>query len=314
MLEVLYDFAAPEKAWLESVHRAAARFMPGTRVGLIGSLQIVGTSPDELRGVGRGEDGWTTDPLLLTLASQALSDAPASYLRARVAQPVGTEVQLLGRDYAQMRHGNDLRALGYADWLNVSAMEDDGTVLNMGFALPAVAGPWPAALVNEWHTVARHVVACVRLRAELRSGDERLEAVLSPSGHVIDAMGMAVAHRDLLRSAVKHVERSRARGRDRPSALDARPPRVGGRWTIVDRFDADGKHFVVAYAMVAPKTSLAKLSPRERRIAEHIAEGWSMKRISTETGLSLGAIASYTHRACKKLGVRGRVALARAMR
>jgi DNA-binding NarL/FixJ family response regulator len=81
---------------------------------------------------------------------------------------------------------------------------------------------------------------------------------------------------------------------------------------LCDQFDADGKHFIVAFAERAQPAAPAALSERETRVVELLISGWALKQIAYHLGLSEGAVASYAHRARKKLGARSRMALAEA--
>ena len=52
------------------------------------------------------------------------------------------------------------------------------------------------------------------------------------------------------------------------------------------------------------------LSPREREVAEMVAQGKTNAQIALETGLSPNTVKDYIASACRRLGLEGRVALA----
>lgn len=52
------------------------------------------------------------------------------------------------------------------------------------------------------------------------------------------------------------------------------------------------------------------LSPREREVAEKVAQGKTNAQIALETGLSPNTVKDYIASACRRLGLEGRVALA----
>ena len=52
------------------------------------------------------------------------------------------------------------------------------------------------------------------------------------------------------------------------------------------------------------------LSPREREVAEMVAQGKTNAQIALQTGLSPNTVKDYIASACRRLGLEGRVALA----
>jgi len=63
----------------------------------------------------------------------------------------------------------------------------------------------------------------------------------------------------------------------------------------------------------APAPVLARLSRRERDVAELIAEGLGNKQIAGRLGLSLGTVKDYVHHILKKTGLSNRAAIAAAL-
>ena len=84
----------------------------------------------------------------------------------------------------------------------------------------------------------------------------------------------------------------------------------GGRWTLVDSFDKDGKRWLVAKENNASSSSSDSLQPRERDVALGAAAGRSLKLMAYELGLPLGTVASTLSRVMRKLRVRSRAELA----
>jgi hypothetical protein len=107
----------------------------------------------------------------------------------------------------------------------------------------------PTALEGKrWPQAAAHIGAGLRLRSKLRSlsQDELpVEAILDSQGRMHDGQGRAVERdaRENLREVVLRIERARTKaGRSEPdAALDNWEALVEGRWSLVDRFDSDGK-------------------------------------------------------------------------
>jgi DNA-binding NarL/FixJ family response regulator len=172
-----------------------------------------------------------------------------------------------------------------------------------------------------WARVVAHVVAMQRLRASLTLAAPRARAegvaVLSPSGKVEHATTAAqsTSARVLLREAA--IARERARGRLRRSdpdeAVEMWRALVDGRWSIVDRFDRDGRRFLIAHENEPQALEPRALTPRERQVVTFAAMGHSNKLIAYELGLATGAVGRYLAVAMKKLGLRARVDLARVV-
>lgn len=166
-----------------------------------------------------------------------------------------------------------------------------------------------------WPRVSAHVAAGLRLRRSLEGDANRcVEAVLSPSGDVLEAAGVIKGRpvRERLRAAVKRIDRARTNAgrRDPHQALSAWRALIHGRWSLVDRFDSDGKRFVVAV-----KNDPANLDPRglhlrERQVAEYIGMGRSTEAIAYALGISGSAVGTYAVAAQRKLGLRSRAELA----
>jgi len=170
---------------------------------------------------------------------------------------------------------------------------------------------------RRWGLAMAHVGTGLRLqRALAAAAQDRAEpeAVLDSSGALHHAVGPAQGEdaRGLLREAVRQVERARSRcGRSDPdAAMESWKGLVGGRWSLVDRFDRDGRRFVVAHKNEPGVTDPRGLSPREYQIAERIGLGRSTKEIAYELGLSLSAVSMGVKSANRKLGLASRVELA----
>lgn len=172
----------------------------------------------------------------------------------------------------------------------------------------------PAAAVRHAR-VAAHVGAGLRLRTALeRAGGAAEEAVLDPAATLHDAQGPARSPRarDVLRRAVLDRERARTRAQrsDPDHALALWEGLVAGRWSLVDRFDGDGKRFVVARPNAPDFGHPRGLTPRERLVAEYLGTGRSVKEISYLLGIGAPAVSNAIARAATRLGLRGRVELA----
>ena len=118
---------------------------------------------------------------------------------------------------------------------------------------------------------------------------------------------------DALREAVLRMEKARGRaGRQDPErATEAWTALVGGRWSLVDRFERGGRRFLVARPNLHQLRDPRALSPRERAVAHLAALGKSNKLIAYELGLAGSTIATHLSAALRKLGATSRVDLVR---
>jgi DNA-binding NarL/FixJ family response regulator len=155
--------------------------------------------------------------------------------------------------------------------------------------------------------VLPHVAASLRLRRSLTGlslAAASAEALFDPDGRCVNAQGMAepASARESLRDAVARMER--VRGERSTGDADARDALLDGRWSLVDRFDSDGRRFVVAYRNPAGVLDPRRLSRRERDVAARIAQGASQTSVGMELGISASTVASVASTVVKKLGLR----------
>ena len=160
------------------------------------------------------------------------------------------------------------------------------------------------------HRLARHVMphvcAALRLRRSLTGlGLETAsaEVVFDSNGRCRNAQGMGepASAREALRCAVLRMERDRARSSD--DSEDAREALLDGRWSLVDRFESDGRRFIVAYRNPPGVLDPRRLSPRERDVAARIAQGMSHEAVAAELGISASTVASVASAVIRKLGL-----------
>ena len=170
---------------------------------------------------------------------------------------------------------------------------------------------------ERWPLVASHLGAGMRLRSiasVLALDGEAVEAVLDPSGKVQDARGCAAAVgvRQSLRDAVRRIERARSlAGRSDPdAAMQTWQALMMGRWSLVDRFDTDGRRFVVAVKNDPSYPDPRGLTSKERQVAEFTGLGRSTKEVAYTLGVSSSAVTNCTARAQEKLGLKSRTELA----
>jgi DNA-binding NarL/FixJ family response regulator len=130
---------------------------------------------------------------------------------------------------------------------------------------------------------------------------------------VVHAKGAAKVReaRDALRDAARAVDKARGKLRrsDPDAALALWRGLLEGRWSLVERFDTDGRRFVVAHRNEAATRGLRALSVRERQVASYAALAHTNKLIAYELGIALGSVSVHLRSALAKLGVKSRVEL-----
>jgi DNA-binding NarL/FixJ family response regulator len=156
-----------------------------------------------------------------------------------------------------------------------------------------------------------HIATGLRLQRVLASAafeDPAVEAILDDEGRPQHSVGMARMRGalDQLRQAVL----ARARTSDAELALDpAWNAVLAGRWSLVDRFDADGRRFVVAYRNPPGVLDPRRLTPREEGVAALAAIGRSNKEIAMELGVTQSTVGTLLASALTKLGLSSRTML-----
>src|SRR5262249_34930214 len=116
--------------------------------------------------------------------------------------------------------------------------------------------------------------------------------------------------REQLRAAAQAVDKARRRGGD--EGISMWKALVEGRWSLIDRFDSDGRRYFIARKNDPEIRGLAKLTERERQVVGYAALGHSNKLIAYELGLALPTVANHLTEACTKLGLRSRAELIQA--
>jgi DNA-binding CsgD family transcriptional regulator len=195
--------------------------------------------------------------------------------------------------------------VGIGDLIGIKTVDPTGVGAALAVLLPR---PEPGA-VNEreealWHRAMVHVSAGLRLGGALRV--ENADAVLEPDGRCVHAEGRARARtaREALRDAALRVDHARTNLRDDPrAALDAWRGLVDGRWSLVDHFDHDGRHYLLAHQNDPKLADPRALSVRERQTAAYAAMGWSNKEIAYALGVAPSTVSSHLAAARRKLGV-----------
>ncbi len=108
-----------------------------------------------------------------------------------------------------------------------------------------------------------------------------------------------------LRDAAVAVTRARTQTRKHDSEQALREWRalVQGRWSLVDRFDTDGRRFLIAQRNSPEAARRKALTASESQVASFRAMGHSMKLIGYELGLPVSTVSRLLTDAAAKLGL-----------
>lgn len=305
VVEAAYAEHVSEQDWLRGIAEAGA---PELDAGLgvcaysfkfENGLPVFGTSVD----VGR------FDPAMPRLMNMLAAAPPDISRRAFDSDIVSTLSEFFGLSDKPFFTKN-LGDLGAGDSIGVVAYDPRGCGVCLASWLPErrVLSP---AFKRAWAHIVAHLRAGMRLRMH---GAEAIgpEAVLDLSGKLHDASGAAKDRnaRAHLRQAARAIDRARARRNSEPEkAIEIWRALVSGRWSLVDQFEADGRHFLLARPNEVRALPVRELTPRERQVAALAARGRSNKLIAYELGVALGTVATLLGRAARKLGVTSRTRL-----
>jgi DNA-binding NarL/FixJ family response regulator len=121
----------------------------------------------------------------------------------------------------------------------------------------------------------------------------------------------------MLRAAVVQVERSRGRLRhdDGREALALWRGLVAGQWSLVDKFESDGRRYLLAHRNEPHARESHALRRREQQVLELACRGYSNKMIAYELGIAETTVATHLGAVRRKFGCSSRsevIALARS--
>ncbi len=214
---------------------------------------------------------------LSTAAGMLLSDLPAEGARAA-------------------------RTLGVLDAIHVNALDPDGRGVLVALAIESPRRLHPTER-RRLAMLSAHVASARRL---LMAGATTPIAVFERSGavaHVEKEHEPALAS---LQDRLLRTERlqSRSSRSDPDEVLASWEALVSGRYSLVRRFDSDGRRYVMAYENAPNVTDPRGLSKLESAVANLARHGHPQKLIAYELGLSVGTVGGLLARVFRKLGVR----------
>jgi DNA-binding NarL/FixJ family response regulator len=257
------------------------------------------------------------DPRFGALIAQINRERPeaAHEVMSRRVVTAGGIAEFFGPDHVVTHHIRAAgRVAGVVDAFALFAQDGEGYAIDLTgpSGTPLEMG---SRVRGIWRRLGLHLAAGVRLRRRLAERREQLDAVLDPGGAVHHAEGTAKEERsarDTLVRAVRAMERARTKGTrsDPDEALELWRGLVAGEWSLVDRWESDGKRYVAAYRNRPDMRDPRALTAHERAVLAYAALGASNKEIAFALGVSIGSVATAASLLMKKLGCRRRTELA----
>lgn len=307
VLEAAYDVGSSDAGWLRRLLRAVSADMDG-------GLGLYALTVD----LARDDFAFVTPPMFHRLASDIREIAPAlaktapravaEHFRSHVVE-FGSVSQLFG---SSARATVRRHELPFVDSVGLSVQDGEGTglqIISPMVDVVRVHGRSRAA----WRKLGLHLGIAWRLRKRLARGG--CPEALVEKGKVVDARGIAKERsaRAALIEATRRIERARA------DAASSEPERVlelwqglvSGRWSLVDKWDSDGRRYVAAYPNGATVGNVDGLGPTELRILHMYLLRASPGEIAFALGFSRSTVERVLSSAAKRLGLRSRAELVR---
>lgn len=319
VIDTAYDLEhAQPSGWLERLLSAARPLLdqnlgcyawtlvPRGKGLVLGDIATADFSPEQRAAITGAHAAASTKVVVSAYGN--VRDKPI----ATVSEAVG------GRDAFR-------RLKAVREWMHPNGIPDavglrvqaGATRLVLGAVLPEVGYDAPGVRLHGRRLLAL-LRPAFRLHVALRSSDPPVpEAVLAPDGRVVHAESCTKARtaREILSAAVRaHERRFVETPKDPDAALALFEGLVAGRWTLVDRFESDGRRYVVAYENSPRAAAIRALSPREQAVLRWTATGASIKRIAAELGIEAATAAGYLYSARAKTGIASRAELVRWFR
>lgn len=268
-----YDVAGPPSAW--QISRPIVNGMPDA-VGDAIHASFAAATPEHRSSLRRlGPSG-----ALSSAVGIRLLDLPAAGARAA-------------------------REVGAADAFYVNAADPDLRGLFIGFAIGREGG-LPSAMKRRLAMIAAHVASARRL---LVSGVGEAVAIFERSGAVAHVARDHAGALGKLKARMQEMRELDRAASDPDDVLTRWKALVSGRYSLVRRFDSDGRRYVLAYENPPNVSDPRGLTPQEAAIANLVVHGHPQKLIAYELGLSIGTVGGLLARVFQKLRVRSTAAL-----
>lgn len=300
-----YAFSHDLAAWADGVHEALGPSLDFGQGTLVSVVEFPARGVRILHVGSRGGAGRVHRAVLRLSALLAPDKLRESFFNGRVlgASSGHYADAEFARMQASARRASSRDAAGFC--VNDS--------VDHGFMLVAPAREllrFPAQPIPAVRRLGSHIATGLRLQRVLASAvldDPAVEAILDSDGRPQHSVGMARMRGALER--LRGVVLARDQSREDIGVDPAWSAVLGGRWSLVDRFDSDGRRFVVAYRNPPGVLDPRRLTPREEGVTALAAIGRSNKEIASELGVTASTVGTLLGAALEKLGLESRTML-----
>jgi DNA-binding CsgD family transcriptional regulator len=305
LVEAAYDLEAPERAWMTSLVEHAIPLLSGASRGVAYTLDASNDAAPKFGMPASVGFGATFERELLEL----LTIGGALLTMHMLSKRVATLTEIFDtRDIREIPNGGGKFVLvnGSPETFGCMAIDAARRGLVLSTDLIRVT-QLSRAVRSRWELIGAHIAAGRRARASTKFAPND-DCILSPGGRILHAESDATLPRarERLRDAV--IARDRARTRavraDPEKALGLSPGLVSGRWSLVDRFERDGRRYVVARRNEPLPPGPLALSLRERQVLGHMVQGDSVKLTAYALGLAPSTVSEIGAAVRLKLGAR----------
>lgn len=309
VVRLAYRFDLGEQEWLDTLAESLATLVPGH-----GTLVYTFDARSPRDGVairrwsGRGVDDRFVDATLALNRKSTADETRLFYHSGVVTGTVSSMLDTISDDPARNeRFAGTVGRLGVADsWgLTASSPEHRGIVANSPLESRRSLGRREAEV---WRCVGVHIVSGYRLRRRVSDRSGEADAVIAPDGAMLDEEPGADASsaRERIARHVREVEHHARRTGDALDAVTVWKGLVEGRWSLVHRYDSDGKRYYLLHENRCSLPPIHRLSERERQVVAYVAQGDSNRWVAYQLGLSPGTVAVQLRRAMRKMGIASR--------
>lgn len=336
VVEACYDLGASDDAWLQQLTERIHELVASPIATIAYHLDVgpQGVCADLMVYAGDGAEVVAGLRKLHAMSQRGHAEGASLFerLRGRLVDRVALGVLRMSAECVLFSEMDKLapdwvythRTPGLRDYLQLINHHIDGlgaTCINSGLD---ERGRLTPAARQRYQMLGAHIKAGYRLRQRLaarRGSEEPIDppaegAVLEPTGKVLHADGDAKAPeaREALRTMGAAIDRVRTRaGRAEEDALEVWQGLVDGRWSLVERYDKDGRRYLLAHRNPEEVRDPRGLSAMELRVLGLCVRGYSNKLIGYHLGVSEGTVSTHLHHGLRKLGLRNRVEAVRLL-
>ena len=312
VVEAAYAPCASDTDWLKGIAEVALPILDQGLGVHAWSYDASAPAADRMRGFGQAGG----DPSLEQGSRQFVAALPAEILP--IFFPARPPVEVMHRVFDRVQPNLDMiRAMGVArvgDAIGLRGHNPDGK----GVVLAAAThGPAkiPPRMTWSLTRIALHLASAARLRfhSPVASRLEDADAIFTPKGrleHVATREAGADATRVLPNAVERRLAANGVRA-DPKRALELWRALVGGRWSVVDHVDRDGKRFILAKSNTPGVDEPVALTTSERLVLVYASWGHSNKLIAYEMGVSPAMVSTQLGSALRKLRLSSRAELMR---